>query len=92
MQSSELKTGKRYALRLRSKDREEAIHQVELVAVVGRGGKIKVRHSDGELAGLEEFVTTRQLLCPWRELRALLEGGRTEVVIPQQPQPTRTPV
>jgi hypothetical protein len=72
MLSRDLRVGARYALKLRPRVRDEPLHEVELVALVGRGARVKVRHCGGELAGLEEFVFTRQVLFPWTELRAVL--------------------
>jgi hypothetical protein len=45
---------------------------VELLALVGRGGRVRVRHCQGDLGGLEEFVATRQLVCRLSQLRAVL--------------------
>src|SRR6478609_4198084 len=37
----------------------------------GRKGKVKVRFEDGAHPGLEEYVSTRQLVCAWSERKAV---------------------
>lgn len=46
--------------------------QIKLLDKVGRKGKLKVRFEDGPHPGLEEYVSSRQLVVPWGERRALL--------------------
>lgn len=46
--------------------------KVVLVAKVGRKGKVKIRFDDGPHPGLEEYVTTRQLVSTWGERKAVL--------------------
>ena len=42
--------------------------RVELVAMPKRKGrvKVKIRHLEGELEGMEEFVNPEHLRCPWK--------------------------
>ena len=45
-----------------------------------RGHKCRVRYEEGELQGLDEWVPTRQIACPWGERKTLLrdeERART---------------
>ena len=46
--------------------------KVKLLAVVGRGGKVKIRFEDGPFPGLEEYAASRQLIARWSELRPYL--------------------
>ncbi|MEU5852253.1 hypothetical protein [Saccharopolyspora shandongensis] len=46
-----------------------------LISKLGR--QCRVHYEDGELQGLEEWVPTRLLACPWGERKALLrDEGR----------------
>lgn len=69
MRRDDLVAGRAYALR-----RNGA--RGALVKVSFRGTtykrQAKVRFEDGELAGLEDWVTTRELVCPWGERKAML--------------------
>jgi hypothetical protein len=46
--------------------------KVKLLAKVGRGGKVRIRYEEGPHPGLEEYVSTRQLIVPWGERKAFL--------------------
>jgi hypothetical protein len=70
---ADIQVGQGYALRER---RGGPVVQAEVLAKAPRGGKWKVRHHDGDTAGLEEWVPSRLVLCPWAELPALLEDER----------------
>jgi hypothetical protein len=37
-----------------------------------KAGKARIRHADGDLDGLEEWVPTRTVTCPWGERKAFL--------------------
>lgn len=69
MYKDDLVAGRPYALR-RNGDRRT------LLKVTFRGTtykrQAKVRFEDGELAGLEDWVTTRELVCPWGERKMML--------------------
>lgn len=69
MHKDDLVAGRTYALR-RNGDRGT------LVKVTFRGTtykrQAKVRFEDGELAGLEDWVTTRELVSPWGERKRML--------------------
>lgn len=66
MLAAELVPGHDYAQRPRHRDPACALMQMRFVGPA-RAGKAKIRHCGGELAGLEEWVPTRTLLCPWPE-------------------------
>lgn len=44
----------------------------------GRAARCKVRHLEGELEGLEEFVHATHLRCPWREWHKVERDERNE--------------
>jgi hypothetical protein len=46
--------------------------KVKLIDKVGRKGKLKVRFEAGEHPGLEEYVSTRQMLCSWGDRKVVL--------------------
>jgi len=63
---SDFEASQRWALR-RGCQLAEPASQVELVLWVdAKPNQVKVRHVEDELAGLEEFVPPRHLLCRWR--------------------------
>ena len=66
MLAPELAAGLDYACRLKSQDAGCGMQRVTFIGPA-RAGKAKVRHRDGELNGLEEWVPTRSLLCLWAE-------------------------
>ena len=69
MLKGDLVAGHKYALRQKS-DRTTLI-EVTYRGLI-HGSQVKVRFDDGELTGLEDWVTTRELVCPWGERKALL--------------------
>lgn len=69
MLKGDLVAGRKYALR-QKKDRTTLV-KVTFRGVL-HGSQVKVRFDDGELAGLEDWVTTRELVCPWGERKTLL--------------------
>jgi hypothetical protein len=69
----DVRIGAPHALRER---RGGPVAKVEVLAKAPRGGKWKVRHAEGDTAGLEEWVPSRMLLCTWSDLQALLEDER----------------
>ena len=71
MQTDALVIGRRYAFREKRRAGEPLL-KVKLIDVVGRKGKVKIRFEEGPHPGLEEFVSTRQLVVPWGERKALL--------------------
>jgi hypothetical protein len=71
MQTADLKLNAFYAYRERRHPGVEIL-KVKLLAVVGRGGRIKIRFEDGPFPGLEDYAHTRQLVIPWGERKAFL--------------------
>jgi hypothetical protein len=67
--SASLTEGKYYAFREKRAPGTPVI-KVKLLAKVGRGGKIRIRYEEGSHPGLEEYVSTRQLIVPWGERKA----------------------
>ena len=66
VRKDEFKEGQRWALR-RTRGLGDPATQVELLPWPQvKPPKVKVRHLDGELKGLEEFVRPTALLCPWK--------------------------
>src|SRR3954449_915331 len=71
MQNHQLEIGRRYAYREKRAVRYSTL-KVRLLDRVGRKGKIKIRFEDGPHPGLEEYVSTRQLVVPLGQRHALL--------------------
>ena len=63
METSALGVGKTYAFRAK-RSAAEPLVKVKAIDIVGRNGKVKVRFEDGPHPGLEEYVSTRQLIVP----------------------------
>ena len=62
MESHQLEIGRRYAFREKRGPRYPML-KVLLLDKVGRKGKIKIRFEDVPHPGLEEYVSTRQLVA-----------------------------
>lgn len=69
MLAADLVVGRAYAERPRANDTESGLRKIIFVGPF-RAGKAKVRRVDGDLDGLEEWVPTRTLKCPWGERQA----------------------
>lgn len=63
METHALVLGNSYAFREKRRAGEPFL-KVKLVDIVGRKGKVKVRFEDGPHPGLEEYVSTRQIVVP----------------------------
>ena len=50
-----------------------------LFLLKGRTARCKVRHVEGELEGLEEFVHATHLRCPWRDWPKVVRDERNEL-------------
>jgi len=59
--------------------------RVQLVAMPNRKGavKVKVRHMDGELEGMEEFVTPTHLRCRWKDWKLVERDEKKEIAFLQ---------
>ena len=68
MRKDDFKAGEEWAHRA-SQSLGAPAARVELLALPNRKGhtKVKVRHVEGELAGLEEFVHITHLRCRWKD-------------------------
>ena len=71
MLATELAVGRDYARRLKPQDSRCGLQRVTFMGPA-RAGKAKVRHRDGELDGLDEWIPTRMLRCRWAERSAFL--------------------
>lgn len=71
MLAADLVVGRAYAERAKPNDAECALRKMIFVGPA-KAGKAKIRHADGDLDGLEEWVPTRTLRCPWGERQAFL--------------------
>jgi hypothetical protein len=66
VKSSDLTPNTDLAYRAKPGDPEMPIARVRYLGPA-KAGKAKCRHQDGDLAGLEEWIATRALLCRWGE-------------------------
>lgn len=80
MDGASLVVGRSYAFRERVTT-GAPIRRVKLVDIVGRRGKIKIRYEDEPHEGLEEYVSTRNMIVPWGEVRALLRDEKRHAAL-----------
>jgi hypothetical protein len=73
-----LEVGRFYAFR-EKRGRGQPMLKVKLVDKVGRKGKVKIRFEDGPHPGLEEYVSTRQIVVPWGQRNEILRDEECEV-------------
>lgn len=66
MLAADLVVGRAYAQRGKPHDAGSALRKIIFVGPA-KAGKAKIRHADGDLDGLEEWVPTRTVMCPWGE-------------------------
>lgn len=71
MLATDLVVGHAYAERAKPNDAECALRKIIFVGPA-KAGKAKIRHADGDLDGLQEWVPTRTLRCAWGERQAFL--------------------
>jgi hypothetical protein len=71
MLATDLVVGRAYAQRAKPQEAGCPLRKIIFVGPA-RAGKVKIRHADGDLDGLEEWMPTRTLMCPWGERRAFL--------------------
>jgi hypothetical protein len=91
MLASELAVGVGYAYRPKPPDGECGLQQVTFIGPA-RVGKAKVRHRDGDLDGLEEWVRTRSLMCMWADRRAFLRDESRHASLQQAATGDHDPV
>lgn len=71
MLAADLAKGHDYAQRAKPVDAACPLLKVTFIGPA-RAGKAKIRHADGDLGGLEEWVPTRTLMAPWGQRQAFL--------------------
>lgn len=79
--AAEYKRGAHWAMRRNRKLGEPASRVELLMWVDKKPPRVKVKHLDGELAGLEEFVSPLHLQHPWKEWPASLRWERAELAL-----------
>lgn len=77
MQKSELAEGKNYAIRASPRDRQCRLAKVRYVGPT-KAGKARVRHVEGALDALEEWVSTRTIMCRWADRKSFLRDEQHE--------------
>lgn len=82
MQKDDFKAGELWAYR-KGTSLGHPAERVELLMLAPRGRprKVKVRYTEGELEGLEEFVPAPQLRCPWREWKKVERDEQREAAL-----------
>jgi len=81
MTRGEFRAGDKWALRPSTVLGAPATRVEVLLLPKGRGGRCKVRHPDGELAGLEEFVANAHLRSRWSEWPRLTRDEARELAL-----------
>jgi hypothetical protein len=71
MEGHLLEVGRFYAFR-EKRAPDEPMLKVKLLDKVGRKGKVKIRFEQGPHPGLEEYVTTRQIVVAWGQRKNVL--------------------
>ena len=90
MRTDELVIGRNYAFR-HTRGPDCPLLKVQLLDIVGRKGKVKVRFQTGPHPGLEEYVATRQLVARWSERRAVLRDEQREQRLQEHSRRLRDP-
>ena len=75
MESHQLEIGRWYAYRGKRRSQYPML-KIKLLDKVRRKGKIKIRFEDGPHPGLEEYISTRQLVVPWGQRHAVLRDEK----------------
>jgi hypothetical protein len=83
MDGTSLVEGRTYAFREKRVPGSE-LHKVKLIEKVGRGGKLKVRFHTGPHPGLEEYVSTRQLVVSWPEAQSFLQDEKRQAQVAEE--------
>jgi hypothetical protein len=89
--ASGLAAGHDYALRAKPQDPRCELQKVTFLGP-GRSGKAKARHRDGDLDGLEEWVATRTLVCPWAERSRFLRDESRQAALREAADRDHDPV
>jgi hypothetical protein len=77
MQGDAIVVGRSYAYR-EKRGPGVPMLRVRLLEKVGRKGKIKIRFEDGPHPGLEEYISTRQIVCAWGERAAVIRDEQRD--------------
>jgi hypothetical protein len=77
MEGHQVEVGRTYAFR-EKRSTSSPMLKVKLLDKIGRKGKAKVRFEDGPHPGLEEYVSTRQVVCSWGDRKAVLRDEERE--------------
>lgn len=71
MRYQDIQTGVEYGIRLKVAAGEPLLH-VLVLDKVARNKQLKLRHLEGDSAGMEEFLPFRHVAIPWKERKAFL--------------------
>jgi hypothetical protein len=77
MEGHQLVVGRTYAFR-EKRTSSSPMLKVKLIDKLGRKDKIKIRFEDGPHPGLEDYVSTRQLVTAWADRKAVLRDEERE--------------
>jgi len=75
MEGHQLVIGRTYAYR-EKRSTNSPLLKVKLLDKLGRKGKLKARFEDGPHLGLEEYISTRQIVCAWGDRKVVLAEER----------------
>lgn len=81
MTRGEFRAGDEWALRPSTALGAPATRVEVLLLPKGRGGRCKIRHLEGELAGLEEFVANAHLRSRWSEWKRITRDEARELAL-----------
>ena len=81
MTRDEFRAGDKWALRASTALGAPATGVEVLLLPKGRGGRCKIRHLEGELAGLEEFVANAHLRSRWSEWQKVTRDEARELAL-----------
>ena len=80
MQYSDLHPGRDYVWSPKPESAEDEFRRIKYLGTY-RHGRVRVRWQDGQWVGLDEWVSTRTVRCPWGERRAYLrDRERTDAL------------
>lgn len=72
MQFADIEVGRLYGIRDKQYSFGGPVSKVKVIAKLGDKKRSKVRYTEGEREGLEEFLPSRQFLGRWTDVRAIL--------------------
>lgn len=74
MRYTDLVTGREYVWSPKPDSPAEDLRSIKYLGTY-RHAKVRISWQDGEWAGLEEWVSTRSVRCPWGQRRAHLHDS-----------------